>query len=272
MYNISATEVKRMLEQTLVPPIGVTELDPGSVKAATSRLGSAKGTAGESYHLRSNLTPASLTRLTPEPTVKVIKDFYFSTSTEGADRLVAEGSTKVAPVERLTAEIASVLAPCWTEPPVAGALYYVDVLVAAAGALWKQVPGRPLLTFEGTWGLDEFKTLQTAIPGTPDLSLPDRAVVFLTGALTRAQYVHGERGYRSMLMSAGLVAGALVKTCFTPTTDWQPVLVESFLDRDVNRLLRNDGVDRAAVAMIALSRIPRPPGQNLSPLPGGHHD
>jgi len=272
VYNISPTEMKRMLEQTLVPPIGVTELDPGSVKAATSRLASSRGTAGESYHLRSNLTPASLTRLTPESTVKVIKDFYFSTATEGADRLVAEGSTKVVSVEALAAEMAPVLAPCWSEPPVAGALYYVDVLIVAGGALWKQVPGRPLLTFEGTWGLGEFAALQAAIPGAPDLSLPDRRVVFLTGALTRAQYVHGERGYRSMMTSAGLVAGALVRTCFVPTTDWRPVLVESFLDRDVNRLLRNDGVDRAAVSMIALSRIPRQADQHLPQPTEGHHD
>src|SRR6218665_991950 len=116
--------MKRMLDQTLLPPIGVTELDPGSVTAATSRLASPRGTAGESYHLRANLPPASLTRLPPESTVKVIKDFYFSTATEGADRLVAEGSTKVVSVEALAAEMAPVVFPCWPEPPVAVALHY----------------------------------------------------------------------------------------------------------------------------------------------------
>ena len=39
---ISVDEVKRMLEQTLVPPLDTVELDPNSVKAAASRLGDAR--------------------------------------------------------------------------------------------------------------------------------------------------------------------------------------------------------------------------------------
>ena len=41
--STSDDELRRMLEQTLVPPLGVTELDPNPVKRATSRLGDPAG-------------------------------------------------------------------------------------------------------------------------------------------------------------------------------------------------------------------------------------
>ncbi|MFV4913880.1 hypothetical protein PFZ49_10060 [Microbacterium lacticum] len=257
---MSDDEIKRMLEQTLIPPLGTVELDPSSIKASASRLGDARGTEGERYHLASGLTPAGAQRTLPEATVSVVREFYFTTATEGAQRMTEERSNRVAGWADLAPDLARVFAPCWTEPQVVAALYGVDVLVVADGRLWRQVPGRPDLVFEGTWSEQDTLALQQAIPGAPDLSGSDRAFAFLTAAITRSQFVHGERGYRSSLMSAGMVASGLLRACLiSPGTGWRPALVETFIDRDVNDLLRNDGVDRGVVAVVLLSRAGEPP-------------
>ena len=53
----------RVLEQTLIPPVMVRELDPDTIGAAVSRLNDAAGTVSERYLLDSALTPAQLLRL-----------------------------------------------------------------------------------------------------------------------------------------------------------------------------------------------------------------
>ncbi|WP_314145874.1 hypothetical protein [uncultured Leifsonia sp.] len=244
-----------MLEQTLVPPLGVTELDPDPIAATSSRLGSAQGTAGERYHLASGLTPARLSRLVPPGSVAAVKDFYFRTAAEGAEKLLEEGSEHVGSVAAIAPEIEAVLEPCWSEPHVIAALYGVDVVVRAREGLWRQIPGRPYLTWESQWSAGNSVALQHVIAGSPDLSGHDRALILLTAPLVRSQLIAGERGYRSALIAAGIVASSMMRRCFaSPEAAWQPRLVENFLDRDANRLLRNDGVDRALVALLIVSK------------------
>lgn len=263
---ISVDEVKRMLEQTLVPPLDTVELDPNSVKAAASRLGDARGTEGERYHLASSLTPAGVKRLLPEKIASTVREFYFTTADEGAKRMAEEGSNRVVSWQTVAPQLAQVFAPCWTEPQVVAALYGVDVLVVADGTLWRQVPGRPDLVYEATWSEDDIVALQHAIPGVPNLSGSGRAFAFLVATIARSQFLHGERGYRSSLMSAGLVASGLLRGCLLPPgTGWRPALVDAFIDREVNDLLRNDGVDRGTVAVLLLSRIESPATHGHAP-------
>ena len=254
--STSDDELRRMLEQTLVPPLGVTELDPNPVKRATSRLGDTAGSISELYHVNSGLTPAGATRLLPEAAVKTVKDFYFNTAMEGAKEMERQRSNNITDLRAVAPELERVLAPCWTVPYVVPALFAVDVLVVAAGKLWKQVPGAPRLIFESMWSEEQTVELSQAIPGSPDLTGPDRALIFITGAFARTSFIQGNRTDRTAGLSAGIVAGALMQTCFTPPPMWRPVLVENFVDTDVTRLIRNDGTDRGALAILAMSKAP----------------
>jgi hypothetical protein len=254
--STSDDELRRMLEQTLVPPLGVTELDPNSVKRTTSRLGAAQGSVSELYHLNSGLTPAGVARLLPEPSVKTVKDFYFNTAMEGAKEMERQQSGNITDLRSVAPELEQVLVPCWSVPYVVPALFAVDVLVVAGGKLWKQVPGAPRLIFESMWSDEQTVELSEAMPGSPSLTGPDRALIFIVGAFARTGFVQGDRTYRTTGLSAGIVAGALMQACFGPPPTWRPVLVENFVDTDVNRLLRNDGTDRGAVSVLALSKVP----------------
>jgi SagB-type dehydrogenase family enzyme len=76
------------------------------------------------------------------------------------------------------------------------------------------------------------------------------AVAFvLTGVFTRAHFKYGERGYRFTLLEAGHVCQNLLLAA--TSQELGAVAVGGFIDDEVNELLDLDGVDEAALYLVA---------------------
>jgi SagB-type dehydrogenase family enzyme len=84
------------------------------------------------------------------------------------------------------------------------------------------------------------------------------AVVFvLSGAFGRSHFKYGERGYRFAMLEAGHIAQNILLAA--TARGLGAVAVGGFIDEEVNDLLDLDGVDEAAIYMIAAGHpAPRP--------------
>jgi SagB-type dehydrogenase family enzyme len=84
----------------------------------------------------------------------------------------------------------------------------------------------------------------------PQLVDAAAAFVFITGVFERATFKYGERGYRFALLEAGHVAQNLLLTAAALGLGAVPV--GGFLDREADRLLGLDGLDRSTLYVVAI--------------------
>jgi SagB-type dehydrogenase family enzyme len=94
---------------------------------------------------------------------------------------------------------------------------------------------------------------------TSDPAMMSRAaVVFvLTGVFARSHFKYGERGYRFALLEAGHICQNILLEA--TALQLGAVAVGGFIDQEINQLIDLDGVDEAAVYLIAAGRpAPRP--------------
>lgn len=262
-------ELQRSLEQTLIPSPSVTELDPDTLGETISRLAAVAGDAGERYHLASALTATTMDRLADLESAAFVRQWYFTTAADGARALAEQGSTRVLPAAALDPALAFCVAPFTDPVPSAATLFGVDVVVTHDRGLWKVVPGTGALTFEGTFDPGHAERVAAACRvWSPDADVTATSFVFVVGPFARSSYLSGARGYRQALLAAGAVLGHLASRWEAYPGD-HPLLAvhDTFVDRVVDEVLRNDGVERGALAVVGLTRhatpdaatVPAPP-------------
>lgn len=255
--SIPADQLRRMLEQTLVPPTQVIELDPDTIGATTARLGSLRGNLAERYQLNSCLTKASWESLADPESVKTILDFYLTTAADGYDQLIKEASRWVMPFDDAPAWVRDLLSPLSGNPVVVSMLFSADLLVAFDSALWKVIPNRSGLQFEGSWNEDLARQALSAVPPySARESLPD-GFVFAVGNIVRSSYLSGDRAFRQAATACGVLLGQLWAVLAGLSTPLQFVPATQFIDHLVNDATRCDGVERG-VQVMGIVDIPKP--------------
>jgi SagB-type dehydrogenase family enzyme len=246
-------QLKRMLEQTLIPPTTVIELDPDSVDATTSRIADTSGSLSEMYQLNSQHTPATLQRLPDAASRRTIRTFYFETTMKSFEKQHGQGNGRTLQATDLPSRIASVLSPLWTDPAVVDSLYSVDVLVLIDGAIWRSVPGTTGFLREKQWTEEQQALLQD---GLPKRELDGKGVVLLVGHLTRTAYLAGDRAARSIGVTTGIVSGALHRAGSAASISLE--ILDGFIDAHLNKAAGCDGVERSVTAVLLLSPRPAP--------------
>lgn len=259
--QIEREQLYRMMEQTLIPPATVTELDPDPIHAATARLGDVMGNPSERYQLDSMLTDAEYKRLPTRDEVQHIREYYYTTTAEGYDRLSGQASRLVRQW-RQDDVLAPVLSPAWTDPASVAAMFAVDALVAVDSAFWRQVPGRNGLIFDQHISDTQLDLLLKAtVPAMKPESL--ESSIFIVGAFARASYVYGKRTYRSVAMAAGILANSIMQSA--RRNQMIAGILDQFVDFRVNSALANDGLDRGVVAVVNVRKPPQRAGATLAP-------
>jgi hypothetical protein len=95
------------------------------------------------------------------------------------------------------------------------------------------------------------------VPGpAAELLQADHPVVVVTGVPWRSMLFSGARGYRRMLMDAGLLVNAVASGALGHGLSPRPIF--DFYDDELDALLCNDGVERSVLALLVLVR-PAPP-------------
>lgn len=261
--RLPADQLRRMLEQTLIPPTNVVELDPDTFEATTIRLHDVGGNLAEQYQLNSCLGRTALQRLAPRDEVELITDFYVTTAGDGYDELLSAGSRWVLPVEAAPAWVQRLVGPLASHPAVTASLFNCDVLVGFDTGLWRLVPGRPGFQYEGTWSPREAMDVRDALP-SPDRE-PPAGVIMLVGHLVRAAYLSGDRAFRAAAIGCGSVLGLLWAVLGSSPPFVRMSATHQFRDNPVNAAARCDGVERGVQVLCLIDPIesdPTTPGAN----------
>jgi SagB-type dehydrogenase family enzyme len=143
--------------------------------------------------------------------------------------------------------------------PSAGALFPIEAYLAAS-----RVEGVPAGVYH--YRVDRH-VLERVTSGDPAQRLAEAtfdaalfgqaaAVLILTGVFGRSYFKDGERGYRFALLEAGHIAQDALLVAAALGLGATPV--GGFVDDEINDLLDLDGVDEAAVYMVAVGHTAAP--------------
>ena len=244
-HELHPEHIYRLLEQTLIPPTTVRELDPDVIESAATRLSSTTVTLSECYLINSEFTSADLNRLPSPEEANTIRNYFFSTAVEGYEKSIG---TRWARTWSPDEAVGQLLSPAWLNPVVAQALFGVDLLALADSRLWRQVPSKPGALFEQKVSSDFTKEITKQIPSVShDLSAG--LLLIVVGSHARMEFTHGIQAMRAVMQSTGMVVGALTNQALA--LDMQPSIISHFNNSAINRLVAADGVDRAAVAIFS---------------------
>ncbi|MDO4665452.1 MAG: hypothetical protein Q4A71_04505 [Actinomycetaceae bacterium] len=264
-HELHPEHIYRVLEQTLIPPTTVRELDPDVIESAVTRLNSTTGSPSESYLVNSEFTSADLKRLPSPEEAKTLRNYFYSTAVEGYEKSLGTRWARSWEPDELVAQL---LSPAWNNPVVAQGLYGVDLLALVDKQLWRQIPSKPGALFERNVGSEFVREVARIMPEpAPDFTAG--SLLLLVGSHVRMQFTHGIQAARGMMQSAGMVIGALTNQAIA--LNMQPVIISHFNNSSMNRLVDADGVDRAVVAVFAAKPLAQL-HQEASSCEGTDHD
>ncbi|MFC0265534.1 hypothetical protein [Alloscardovia macacae] len=246
-YELHPEHMYRILEQTLIPPVTVCELDPDVIEVATTRLGSAEGSVSEMYLLNSEFTDSDLKRLPTPREMNTIREYFFATALEGYEK--TKGTRWLRLWENTDDAFWDILRPAWENPVVVQALYGIDLLVLVEDQLWRQVPGKPGAIFEQIVDADFIDQIKSSFLYV-EKDLRDSIILILVGSHVRMGYTDGVQAVRSMMQSAGMILGVIASNAMA--LHRKPLIDSHFNSSVINRAVNADGVDRAAVALLSI--------------------
>jgi len=238
------------LEQTLMPSPNVRTLDPTARIEYQTRLGDARGTLAETYHLRSRLRPWELDRLPSEADVQALRDWLHASGRTYGDDVVAEGRAglPVRDLQELPQPVGAFLAAfCRGQ---GAAMYAADVTVVHHDELALLTPAGGLVV-ERSLGADSLTRLAQQVHREQRGAVETAGCVLAVMTVPWRQMVlYGERGFRRALMETGILVASLCGVA--AQAGLRPTPIVDFADAEVDALLFNDGVERFCAALVAL--------------------
>ncbi len=240
-----------MMEQILIPSPNVSSLELDDLAAAVNRFRTADGLVSEQYHLISKLSPRTMVRKPSHKESEFVSSWYFDTMVESAQRMLDAGSSKVID---LPSEMAPFLLPFTVPGHETASLFYVDIIIYFDQVLWKLVPGRSLLIWEGKVQDEQVSRLNRFLGLEPH---PGHSVTLgcIVGAFARSSFLLGERAYRRVLIHTGVVLEVMHRHNKVAGSEHSLRYTDLFIDDEIDKLLANDGVERGALACFALETI-----------------
>lgn len=244
--------LRRTLEQTLIPSPNVVELAPGKSSGFVNRVAPAQDDVAELFHLNTRLSrhrPDD--RLSTAEREGVRRWFFTTCGRHRAEDFTAEENTVRRPHTVLPAPLSALCGPFGEDGPLTGLLYSCDLMVVAADALCRQQPGENALWVERR--LDGGPAALAPTMADPDAAEALRtaqAALVLTGVPWRSMLEAGPRGYRHMLMDAGVLLDVVCS--LAGQAGYEAFPVREFYDDELDTLLHCDGLERSALAVVAL--------------------
>ncbi|WP_156724697.1 nitroreductase family protein [Streptomyces apocyni] len=244
--------LRRTLEQTLIPSPNVVELAPGKAAGFVNRVAPAQDDVAELFHLNSRLSrhrPDD--RLTEAEREGVRRWFFTTCGQHRAEDFTAESNTVRRPHTELPVPLGALCGPFGEDGPLTSLLYGCDLMVVGADALCRQQPGENALWVERHLDGGPAALAPTMIDVAAAEALHTaQAALVLTGVPWRSMLFGGPRGYRQMLMDAGVLLDVVCG--LAGQAGYEAFPVRDFYDDELDTLLHCDGLERSALAVVAL--------------------
>jgi hypothetical protein len=242
-----------MLDSTLIPSLNGVELQKNSVIDFQRRLASKTPNIAELYHENSKLSQhLDKCILTDEETVKYVKNWYLSTTCKISEEDLVKGKSEdsLKDIGTFPEGLANSLGTLKGGIEL-DLLYSLDLLLLYEYRIYRYVPLSELLWLERLVDSDEAKTLKPMLIGETRDSIDEAlGLIFVIGCPWRNMIFYGPRGYRNMLINAGYLIHHLSHVA--RDNELSLVVFQNFYDRKIDNFLNLDGVERFALAVIAV--------------------
>ena len=273
---------RRLLEQTLIPSPNVTALVDRQASTFVDRLrpeaAGLRADVAELFHANSKLSRHEAPTRFTDAEITAVKDWFFASCGQVREEDLTDAAGQVRlPHAELPPPLGALLAPFGPDGPLARLLYSVDLGLVMGGApgggarLCRQAPGADHLWVErhlgdatgldatglDATGLDAtgqgatgLEALRRAVPGPAGDLVGGDPIAVVTGAPWRTMLFGGPRGYRRVLMEAGVLVNVVGSAAVSLGLEPRPIF--DFYDDEVDLLLGNDGVERSVLALLVL--------------------
>lgn len=237
MADLEFDELWHLLTDPLVPAPASTEFK-WSPQSDFARRGCGGGRqhVAELYHVNSKLRRSHLAAMPSFEQMRQMRELVRLNESGVSDGAAGDGSPRMAHDE-LAGDVRALL-QFFASPRGAELLYSLDIFLLDESGLHHQVPGR--------------SALMTTGPCRPQARplVEQGPAILVVGQPWRYMALEGPRGYRSMLLDAGRVLGALENTSLSPGASLTTYSL--FVDDEVERSLGFDGLERTTLAIAQL--------------------
>ncbi len=252
-----AVGLKLKLEETLLPSLNSIDLQRTAESDYLYRFASSAPQVAEVFHENSKLLRSS-TLVVPDGDEQVhdLREWFFTNSyTFAADDFNNETQQ---PVKVEYAELPETLRKlvepfAWDETRVK-LLYGLDLFLLLDDLLLRVLPRRSFLWIERKFDGAARADLRKALIGMPEDAWQEaRGLLFVSASPWRYMLLYGPRGYRHTLMDAGRLLSEIDRAA--AASRFAALTVQNFYDHPVDELLMLDGLERSALAVVALREM-----------------
>lgn len=248
---------RKLLEEGIIPSPHSVELERTALSDYMQRLAGPRHIA-ELFHENSKLTPSStLTVPLDGRKLAEVREWYFSTA-------YAMRESEVEPKEEhqfrcrlrdLPEPLRPLLRPFTQAGAFSDLLYGVDLLLLHGGSLLRTIARSEVLWVERRVRGEEIAELQAALLDLSDYEVAHAtALLFVVGCPWRYMMVYGPRGYRHTLLDAGRLLAGLEE--IGHRHHLRLATAQNFYDAKIDHFLYADGVERSALAVVAVAGGP----------------
>lgn len=242
--------IRRFLEDSIVPSPHSIDLAPSVDGDYLHRSERRHPHIAETYHLNSKLSPHSLVQPAGPEAIEQVREWFFETSYQTSEDVLDEDQTHYVQVE-----IDDLPEPvgAWVRAlePANRHFFGADLLMVVDGRLLRYVPGRSYLIVERSFSDEDHQALLgTLLRPRPDWT-ESVALAAVVVCPWRYQLLTGPRGYRDALFDVGRVLCAAERAADEADVDLD--VRTRFYDRVAEDVLRLDGVERSACALLSIA-------------------
>ncbi len=246
---------ERMLwEETIIPSPNSINLEQTVESEFLHRFDAGKPHVAEMFHENSKLTPYSTLRI-PEDDQKLeeVRTWYFSTAYAVKDKDIDPKKTQDLRIniKDLPEFLVCLLETFRQSETMTNLLYGLDLCLLYDQKLYKLLAGTDYLWLDREYSNIEIEKVKAAILGVHQAILTKTtALIFIVGCPWRYMMLFGPRGYRHTLIDTGRLLAYLENKATANKLHF--TIAQNFYDVQVDRFLFIDGVERSALAILAL--------------------
>lgn len=251
MKNYTKEEFISIIESTLIPSLNSIELERNSVSDYQNRFISRNANIAELYHENSKLTSFNKNFIVrDEHLIEEIKKWYLTTTCkvneEDIDRTISGNFFK--PIESLPSNFQKFFKGFLGGEGYVEALYSIDLLFLYENSVYRIIPYSEYLILEKRFNDGDVRRFYLSIL---DIKETYNAYFILVGIPWRQMVFKGTRGYKNMLIEAGMLINSISQIVKINSLSMK--VYNDFLDNYINRLFSLDGVESYALSIISLN-------------------
>lgn len=252
MKDLVKEDILGLAEFTMVPSLNSLDLERSSLSDYRYRLAPRGQILSELYHENSKLNEFNKDAIICDTVlINEIKNWHLTTTCKVKEADIDRGKSSnfFKAISSLPTPIQQLLSHLFKKQPVES-IYSMDILLLYDSNIYRVIPMDEYLILEKSF--KDMYPFSSAILDGNNTEFPLAiGYMVIVGMPWRRMVFDGQRGYRNMLLEAGML---LEKVSQADKENYITIRIHNnFYDNQVNRFLNLDGVESYVLSIVSLS-------------------